>query len=203
MKILSLDPATTTGFCICDIEDNETVVIKEMGAFKIEVKKYDGDLNDFTGKTCNNMYEKVEKLVTQYSPDLCVIEDYFFSNKNRNGSSLNIYLRGAIFMLLDDYNIRYRKFSPTHWKTFITGTLSGKPSKARIARDGKAAANKTVVYDSLVERYNIQFPPTTTINGKTLKFKYDVSDAVGIALFGVHLERPHAVFPHHKTLSTS
>jgi Holliday junction resolvasome RuvABC endonuclease subunit len=195
MRVLSLDPATTTGWAICEVEEQgKTVTLVDMGAFKVDTAKPEDDADDPTGRWCNALSRKVDELLSPL-PDVCFVEDFFFSPRARNGSTLNVYFRAAIFMLLSSRGVRYRKFSPTHWKTFITGAASGRPGKQRVLAEGKASANKTVVFDALRDRYGVSFPETTTINGRKLKFKYDVSDAVGIAFFGVHLEHPHAVFP--------
>ena len=58
-----------------------------------------------------------------------------------------------------------------------------------------ASANKTIITDKLKERYGITFPEKITIDGKLRKFKYDVSDSIGIVFCGIHSNFPSARFP--------
>ena len=79
-------------------------------------------------------------------------------------------------------------------KTFITGTRGGRPTKAMKEASGKSA-NKTIVTDKLKERYGVVFPEKILIDGKMRKFKYDISDAIGIAFCGIHTDFPSLTYP--------
>ncbi len=145
------------------------------------------------GVTCNQLYEKVEALLSP-TPDVVYIEDFFVSSRCTRGVNLNLYLRGAICMLLSRRNIKYKFISPSEWKTYVTGVRGGRPTRAMKQSQGRAA-NKTIVTDKLKERYGLVFPDKITIDGKLRKFKYDVSDAVGIAFCGIHSNFPSVRFP--------
>ena len=117
-----------------------------------------------------------------------LIHPYYF------GVNLNFFFRGAICMLLSKHNIRYKFLSPSEWKSYVTGMRGGRPTKAMKQAQG-ASANKTIITDKLKERYGITFPEKIMINGKMRKFKYDVSDAIGIGFCGIHSNFPSARFP--------
>ena len=97
-------------------------------------------------------------------------------------------------MVLSKRNIKYKFLSPSEWKSYITGVRGGRPTKAMKLAQG-ALANKTIVTEKLKERYGITFPEKIMIDGKMRKFKYDVSDAIGIAFCGIHSNFPSARFP--------
>lgn len=189
--ILALDPASSTGYAKCTIDDGDRVSIDEYGI--LEVKNRAGEEFSTVGDACNQLYAKVEALLDP-APGIVYIEDFFVSSRCPSGVNLNLYLRGAICMLLSRHDIRYKFLSPSEWKTFVTGVRGGRPTKAMKQEQGRTA-NKTIVTEKLRERYGIVFPEKITIDGKLRKFKYDVSDAIGIALCGIHSNFPAARFP--------
>lgn len=189
--ILSLDPASSTGYARCSIDDRGEVSVSEYGI--LEVKNCSNEEFSSVGETCNILYEKVEALLNPL-PEIVYIEDFFVSSRCTRGVNLNFFLRGAISMLLSKRNIRYKFISPSEWKSYVTGVRGGRPTQAMKRAQG-SSANKTIITDKLKERYGITFPEKIMIDGKLRKFKYDISDAIGIAFCGIHSNFPSAKFP--------
>jgi Holliday junction resolvasome RuvABC endonuclease subunit len=188
MRVLALDPATSTGYAVCEMDaTTKKTKLVSWGIIKVNTT------SEFEGDWMNDLSRKIDARLLDPKPDLVFVENYFFSQKKCSGAPVNVYFRAAIYALMRTRNIPYRILNPTFWKTFITGVPSGKPSKERIKRDGKAAANKTIVYEALKERFNTSFPDYIKVEGKRVKFKYDISDAVGIAYCGIHGVEPGAV----------
>lgn len=199
IHILALDPASSTGYAKCTLDENHTVSLVEYGI--VEVKNYPNEEFCTVGETCNTLYEKVEALLDPV-PELVYIEDYFVNSRCKSGVNLNLFLRGAICMLLSKRNIRYKFLSPSEWKTYVTGIRGGRPTKT-IKQIQGSLANKTIITDKLKERYGITFPQKIMIDGKLRKFKYDVSDAIGIAFCGIHTNFPSATFPSPANTTTA
>lgn len=189
--ILALDPASSTGFAKCGIDDDGVVSLHEYGI--IEVKNSANDEFSKVGDACNELYKKVEDLLDPV-PEIVYIEDFFVSSRCTRGVNLNFFLRGAICMLLSKREIRYKFLSPSEWKSYVTGVRGGRPTKTMRQTKG-SLANKTIITDKLKERYGITFPDKIFVNGKARKFKYDISDAIGIAFCGIHTNFPSARFP--------
>lgn len=194
--ILALDPASSTGYAKCTIEEGN-VILGEYGI--LEVKHEANQIYSTVGDTCNDLYNKVEALLEPV-PDVVYVEDFFVSSRCTRGVNLNFFLRGAICMLLSKRGIKYKFLSPSEWKTFITGTRGGRPTKAMKEANGKNA-NKTIIIDKLKERYGLVFPEKILIDGKMRKFKYDVSDAIGIAFCGIHTDFPSLTYPRPQNSS--
>lgn len=190
-EFLALDPASSTGYAKGSMDEDDNVLLHAFGI--IEVKNKPNEEFATVGDTCNELFDKVEELLNPV-PDIVYIEDYFVSSKCIRGVNLNFFLRASICMLLSKRNIKYKFLTPSEWKSFITGMRSGKPTKAMKEAEGKNA-NKTIITLKLKERYGIEFPEKINIDGKMRKFKFDVSDAVGILFCGIHSNFPEAKFP--------
>tara|TARA_B100001778_G_scaffold326716_1_gene323745 strand:+ start:683 stop:1333 length:651 start_codon:yes stop_codon:yes gene_type:complete len=195
---LALDPASSTGYARCTLDADNNVSVDDYGI--LEVKNEVGEIFCRVGETCNALYAKVAELIeaSETPPEIVYIEDFFVSARATRGVNLNLYLRGAISMLLSERNIKYKFLSPSEWKTFVTGQRGGRPTKAEKAALGRAA-NKTIITDKLKERYGLTFPEKIMIGGKMRKFKYDISDAIGICFCGIHTDFPAAQFPRPET----
>ena len=191
MIVLGLDPARSTGFARCDVNVDGVVRLVKYGV--IEVKSDAGTDGSGVGKTCLELYEKLEPLFDPL-PDAVFIEDYFASSRTRNGTNLNLYLRAVVALKCEQKGIAHRFLTPTEWKTHVTGMRGGRPTKA-MKQSAGAKANKLVIVDALRDRYGVTFPSHITIDGKKRVFKHDISDAVGICFCGIHKQMPHAMFP--------
>ena len=136
-----------------------------------------------------SMRKCVSDILAQYSPVSHVhVETFFFSKKFCNGSDVNLILRAAIYQLLREKNITYTLHGPAQWKRFIVGRVQ--PTKSDIDKHGKTKASKAIVVDALTSKYNIRFPSHIRLAGRRVQFKYDISDAVAIGLYGMIASTP-------------
>ena len=181
--IVSIDPATCSGFCIFEKHEDNTVRIVKCGAFVVDTT------SEYQGDHMLNMREELERVMS-FAPgpiEHVHIETFFFSKKFCQGSDLNLILRAAIYQLLRETGIPYTLHGPTHWKKFIVGHV--RPTKQETERHGKTKAPKAIVVDALKNKYNIQMPVSTSLSssGKSrrVQFKYDTSDAIGIGIYGI------------------
>lgn len=181
--ILSIDPATCTGWAMFEIDRQaETVTLKEYGAVEVDKRAV------LEGDRMLSLRHQVAALIDRQTPEHVHIETYFFNRRTCNGSDVNVLLRGAIYQLLCERKIGYTLHAPTHWKKFIGGTAV--PRKSDIEKFGKARAGKAYIAAALGAKFGIHFPSHTRIGGRRLTFKSDISDAVGIGLYGILCNAP-------------
>lgn len=182
--ILAVDPASCTGWVLFDVTDGEASII-EYGAIEVD-------------KTAESEGHRMLSLRTQLgqvlnklpqNPKHAHIESFFFHKRTCNGSEINVILRAAVYQLLAERGVPYTLHPPTHWKKFIGGTAV--PRKSDIAKFGKAKAGKAYIIEALAEKYGIHFPSHTRIGGRRLAFKTDISDAVGIGIYGMVCQTPN------------
>tara|TARA_Y100001936_G_scaffold246743_1_gene291265 strand:- start:1856 stop:2458 length:603 start_codon:yes stop_codon:yes gene_type:complete len=185
---LAIDPASSTGYARFSLADG-AITLNNYGI--IEVKNIANEEFSTVGDTCNDLHDKIQELLDPI-PEVVYIEDFFVSRKCVRGVNLNFYLRASIAMLLSRNQIKYKFLSPSEWKAHITGIRGGRPTKTM--KTANSNANKTIITDKLQERYSIKFPEKILINGKPRKFKFDISDAVGIGIYGIHTNFPSARF---------
>lgn len=179
MRIIALDPATLCGYAVVDVGETEAHIVS-MGVVRACTS------SEFQGDWLIDLRSKIASLLDVHSPSTCYVEDYFFHATQRCGSALNMFYRAAIYMLMRDRGITYRVVSPSQWKKFVVDRRVGaKPPAA-----GKDA-QKIMVKTAIESAFGVRFPATTCVDGRNLKFKYDVSDAVGIAIFGLNEVAPH------------
>ena len=100
MKLLSIDPATTTGWCVLEfsppgtLDDEEgsgMVCIQDYGYFTIDTS------SEYEGDHCKNMQNRILDLIDKWNIDEVCLEDYFFSGKLSNEFSKFInYYQGIL-----------------------------------------------------------------------------------------------------------
>lgn len=180
--IMSVDPASCTGFCIFEKREDCVQIVK-CGAFIVDTS------SEYQGDHMLNMRKELMR-VMEFAPgpiEHVHVETFFFSKKYCQGSDLNLILRGAIYQLLREVEIPYTLHGPTHWKKFIVGHV--RPTQNEIDRHGKTKASKAIVVDALHLKYDIKLSNSTTLTtgGKSrrVQFKYDTSDAIGIGIYGI------------------
>ena len=174
--ILALDPAISTGYCLVRV-DGEKATIYEYGFIEIDCN------TDFDGDRCISMMQQVKKLIDDNGVTHIAIEDYYFSKKSAMGGTLNVALRTAIHIQARLLNIDYTILNISNWKKFISGR--SKPTKEQIAKWGKEASKKLMTQQSLWDKWKFKFPnhSLSLKTGKPIKFRYDIVDAVGQAVF--------------------
>lgn len=173
--VLSLDPATTYGYAIFEVRDGGHICIHRIGIVKVNHRA--DNLNE--GEMCIDVLNSVCTLVEDASRIAAgetltaFVEDYYFGRRTCNGANVNLYIRAATYMALAQHGVHYRRIHPSAWKSWACiGPKRGGATKDEVKR-------------SLERRFNFAFPDHTMHGNTKLKFKYDMSDAVGIGFFGV------------------
>ena len=133
---------------------------------------------------------QLEKIIKDHHIQHLGVEDYFFSNNSRGGSTVNVAFRTAIYILARKMGLPYTIISISAWKEFIANR--GRPTKKHVEKWGKEPAKKLFIQEALYQNYGIRFPnhSKSTKTGNPIKFRNDIVDAVGQAIYlcKVHLE---------------
>lgn len=189
-SILALDPATSTGWAYFTVEEG-VATLRKMGVLPVE------NSSPYQGDAMLSLRAQVEGVMESLPapPDMCHIETFFFSKKFCNGSDLNLLLRGAIYQLMRERQIPYALHAPTMWKKFVAGR--SRPNKGDIEKHGKTKAAKEYVKDALRDKYAIELPSYTLVNGRRRAFRHDISDAIGIGIYGIACENANVRFAPH------
>lgn len=178
MRILVIDPATSSGYCIYEFDEkNATANIVSWGFIEVENKsEYDGD-------RYIDLLDQVDKLICNNDIDQVAVEDYFFSRRSPQGANLNCSYRAMIHMKCRELDKHYEILNISLWKKFINGRST--PTKEQKDKWGKEPAKKLMTQESLWNRWGIRFPnhSVSLKTGKPIKFRYDVVDAVAMAIF--------------------
>lgn len=175
MKVLALDPAVSTGYCILSIE-NDTASIVKYGY--IEVGNY-----EYSGDRCINLMDQVHQLIKYHDIEKVCVEDYFFSRKTANGSNVNAAFRTAIHIVTRQLNIPYEILNISLWKKYTAGRST--PTKEQKKKWGVEPAKKLMMQQALWEKHGIRFTnhSISLKTGKPVKFRYDIVDAVSMGIF--------------------
>lgn len=175
-KALVLDPAISTGYCLVEIEDQKANIY-EYGFIEIP------NDTEFNGDRCISMMNQIEDIINTHGVTDIALEDYFFSSRFAQGGTLNVALRTAIHIQARLMGLEYTVLNVSNWKKFIAGRST--PTKQQKAKWGKEPAKKLMIQEALWEKYRFRFPDHSISKktGKPIKFRYDVVDAVGQAVF--------------------
>ena len=188
--VLAVDPASCTGWALFDVAGSDAR-IRAYGA--IEVDK----AAQSEGARMLSLRRQIASVLDALPqpPEHAHIESFFFNRRTCNGAEINVVLRAAVYQLLEERGVPYTLHPPTHWKRFIGGTAV--PRKADVAKFGRAKAGKAYIVQALADKYGIHFPLHTRIGNRRLAFKTDISDAVGIGIYGMLSTAPQLrVSPH-------
>lgn len=177
MKILVIDPARSTGYCIFKY-DKKKVSVDIIDWGFLEVIE-----NDVQGEQYLDLLKKIEKLIKDNNIKGVAIEDYFFSRRSPQGANLNCAFRAMIHMKCSELKIPYQILNISLWKKYINGRSTS--TKEQKAKWGKEASKKLMTQESLFNKWNIKFPnhSLSLKTGKPIKFRYDIVDAVAMAIF--------------------
>jgi Holliday junction resolvasome RuvABC endonuclease subunit len=175
-KALVLDPAASTGYCLVEINGDKGTIY-EYGFIEIR------DDTDFDGDRCIDMMQQVKKLIEDHDVTEIAHEDYFFSKRFAQGGTLNVALRTAIQIQARQLGLDYTILNVSNWKKFIANRST--PTKEQKALWGKEPAKKLMIQQALWDKWGYRFPnhSISKKTGKPIKFRYDVVDAVGQAVF--------------------
>jgi len=172
MRILALDPATTTGWALFDGSS-----ISEVGfiTFSPVAAGYSGTSE---GLRLLEAHRWLDKMIVKWKPDLIVAEGFFASGRFTNGSNVNHEIRGIFKMTAACLEKQYVVTGPSEWKRKLCGRTT--PTKAEKKLYGKANAKKMVTVKALEAR-GFKFPEKVrSAKGNMVKWKFDISDALGI-----------------------
>ena len=149
MRVLSVDPGLgITGFSIMDTKRNQTH-LSAYGTIKPKPK-------DSLPKRLNYLFEEMNKILDQFSPDVMAIEDAFYSKNVKSAMKLG-QARGTIILAAARASIAVHEFAPRKVKQSVCGN---------------GAASKEQVQFMVMQILKLKEPP------KPL----DVSDAMAVGI---------------------
>ena len=149
MRVLGVDPwLGITGFSIMDTKRNQTH-LSAYGTIKPKPK-------DSLPKRLNYLFEEMNKILDQFSPDVMAIEDAFYSKNVKSAMTLG-QARGSLILAAAQADISVHEFAPR---------------KGKMSVCGNGAASKEQVSYMVTQILKLKEPP------KPL----DVSDAMAVGL---------------------
>ena len=149
MRVLSVDPGLgITGFSILDTKRNQ-IHLSAFGTIKPKPK-------DSLPKRLNYLFEEMNKILDQFSPDVMAIEDAFYSKNVKSAMTLG-QARGSLILAAAQADIPVHEFAPR---------------KVKMSVCGNGAATKEQVSYMVTQILKLKDPP------KPL----DVSDAMAVGL---------------------
>jgi len=123
MRVLSVDPGIgITGFSILDTRKNQPHLLA-YGTIKPKPK-------DTTPKRLNYLFEEMNKILDQFSPDVMAIEDAFYSKNVKSAMTLG-QARGSLILAAAQADIPIYEFAPRKVKQSVCG--NGAASKEQIS----------------------------------------------------------------------
>ncbi len=149
MRVLSVDQGLgVTGFSIMDTQRNKTH-LSASGTIKPKPK-------DSLPQRLNYLFEEMNKILDQFSPDVMAIEDAFYSKNVKSAMTLG-QARGALILSAAQANISVHEFAPR---------------KVKMSVCGNGAATKEQVSYMVTQILKLKEPPKPM----------DVSDAMAVGL---------------------
>lgn len=175
MRILVVDPAASTGYCLVEIKDKHASIY-QYGILDVQD-------SDYVGDRALELMDKIEKIINDEDVHEVAVEDYFFGGRFATGSGVNTAFRAAVHMASRKYDLHYEVLNVTEWKKWVAGRST--PTKEQKKRWGKEAAKKLMIQEALWDEHRFRFPnhSISTKTGKPILFRFDVVDAVGMAIF--------------------
>lgn len=178
MRVLSLDPAASTGYCIIDIDiAGNKAHITEYGFIDVDTS------SNYQGDHSIDLMNRVKSIIDANKIDHVTIEDYFFSSRFANGSNVNAAYRTALHILCCQNKIPYTILNISAWKSFVAGRSV--PNKDQKKKWGAVAAKKLYIQQALWEKWGFRFP-NHSLSEKTKKpiiFRFDIVDVVAQAVY--------------------
>ena len=158
MRVFSIDPGIgITGFSIIDTNRRKSS-LSAYGTIKPRPK-------DSLPKRLNYLFEEVNKLLDQFSPDVLAVEDTFYS-KNVKSAMILGQARGSIILAAAQADIPIYEFAPR---------------KVKMSVCGNGAASKEQVSYMVTKILKLKEPPRPL----------DVSDAMAVGLCYINQSRSY------------
>lgn len=180
LKLLVLDPGTSTGYCLVTLTQEAKHYTKadiyEYGFIDVDIT------SDYQGDHCISLMNKIKKLIEFHAVNHIAVEDYFFSNRFRNGSNVNGAFRTAIHILARQNDIEYTILNISSWKTFVAGRST--PAKHQKAKWG-IHSKKLYMQEALWINFGFRFPnhSISQTTNKPISFRFDIVDVVAQAVY--------------------
>lgn len=166
MKILSIDPATSTGFSV--FEDGK---LKEYGFFKPSGKKCE-TMNQKLYYIYNFFFQKIK----DGNFDFVVVED-FKVGKFASAAESGYSIRAMFRLMTEQLNVKHEVINVTDWHKFLVGsTQATKKQKQELGKD----ALKIITGRKLRLVYEIDSSCMNHFSGKIKETPFDVYDSIGI-----------------------
>lgn len=175
-KILVIDPAASTGFCVVHLDGSDAHIVR-YGIIDIDTN------TEYLGDRCIELMGKIRDLIISEGITDVALEDYFFGSRFAQGSDVNTAYRTAIHITCRQLGLPYSILNVTEWKKAVAGRST--PTKEQKKQWGKDPAKKLFIQEALWDYHRFRFPnhSISQATGKPILFRYDVVDAVGMAVF--------------------
>jgi crossover junction endodeoxyribonuclease RuvC len=149
MRILGIDPGLAiVGFAILDKENDKKTLI-EAGVIRTHKDRTHS-------QRLKEIYDDMQAIIREYKPDICAIEQIFFSKNVTTGIKVS-QARGVTLLALEEAGIEIHEFNPKSMKLSLTG-------------DGNA--DKKAIQKMVMLELKLDQPPKPD----------DAADAVSLAL---------------------
>ena len=124
MRILGIDPGLATmGFAVIDVKDR-TKKILTIGVVRTKT--------DLTfSERLSEIHKDTTALINEYKPNVCAIEQIFFSKNISTGIQVS-HARGVVLLALETAKIPITEYTPSAMKRLLTG--DGKADKKSIQK---------------------------------------------------------------------
>ena len=150
MRIIGIDPGlATVGFAVLDVQKNKKKLVT-YGVIKTRKE------TPF-GERLNEIHKDLKSILSKYKPEICSIEQLFFSKNVTTGIQV-AHARGVILLALQEWGIKIEEVTPSALKSGITGN---------------GDADKKAMQKMVMMELNLKEPPKPD----------DAADAVSLALY--------------------
>lgn len=161
MRVLSIDPAASTGFSL--FEDGRLI---EYGFYKPS-----GELN----KRLHSIYDFF-RLKLKKNIDVLIVED-FKVGKFASAAESGYAIRAMFRLMAEQEKVDHHVINVTDWHKFLLGTTQAtKKDKASLGKD----ALKILTKQKVLEYYNVEEKCINEWSGRITTTPFDVYDSVGI-----------------------
>lgn len=176
---LAIDPGASCGYALAKVQGAHCEIYA-YGYINIDTSSM------YVGDWCLDLQSELEALHLEHMFSDIAVEDFFFSSRFVSGVDVNPAYRTAIHMWARSKGMSYSILNISSWKTVAAGRST--PTKEQKAKWGKADSKKKMICSALEKRHGIVLPnhSISEKTGKPIKFRMDVADAIGQAIYHAH-----------------
>lgn len=154
MLIIGIDPGTaTTGYGLVRVQKNGQPDLLKFGWVKTET-------NGEPGKRLNQIFQGINRLLKEHSPDVLAIERLFFYSNAKTAMAVG-QACGVIMLAATRYRIPIYEYAPGQVKLVV---------------GGNGRADKNIMKQSIRKMFKVRAP-----NKKKTHFD-DAADAIAVAV---------------------